>query len=143
MIKEEIKNIHRKFLDQYLIMFAIGAKSFDKAILSLSTVSLGFTFAFLKSINHIIFKRLLYFSWSLFILSILSVLLTFIFLQKHSIHRIQFLSSEITEDNNNITETHWTDKLLVILQYICVLSFIFGLILFTIFVAININNLVK
>jgi hypothetical protein len=68
-----------------------ASQSYDKAILNLSTVTLGFTFAFieyarnLKALHHL---WLLGTTWGLLILAILFILISFIADQIHSSNEI-------------------------------------------------------
>lgn len=136
---QELKEYYKKLHDQHLSMFFIVAQSFDKAILALSTISLGFTFAFLevKKVN-INCECLLGIAWLFFIVTILSTLMTFIFVQRHALHRIRYFSCKILEVENNAPLEHWTDCIIELLPYVSAISFVTGLAFFTIFVGFNV-----
>ncbi len=133
------KYYNRKMFDQYLAMFFIAASSFDKAVLGLSTASLGFTFAFLKLLHHtVIHKCLIILTWGCFIISIISILLALVCVERHALHGIKYFTYEVLERVNKYQREHWTDSLMVVLQSISAISFILGLTAFSIFVGINV-----
>lgn len=135
----ELKEYHKKLHEQHLSMFFIVAQSFDKAILALSTISLGFTFAFLEVKKVSIHcECLLEIAWFFFIVTILATLITFIFVQQHALHRINYFSCKILDVENGVSLAHWTDGFIGLLPYISTISFVAGLTFFTIFVGLNV-----
>lgn len=138
--KSDIKYYRRIKLTHYLSMFLIVAQSFDKAILGLSTASLGFTFAFLKFINkdHLIHTRLLELSWLFFILAVMFVIFALIFTEKYALHRVRFHSSKILASKVKVRLKRCRDKLMVAFQYLSAFCFVAAVSLFTLFVWFNI-----
>lgn len=134
------KYYNRKMFDQYLAMFFIAASSFDKAVLGLSTASLGFTFAFLKLLHHaVVHKCLVIFTWGCFIVSIISILLALICVERYALHGIKYFTYEVLGRANKYHRGHWTNSLMPVLQSISAILFILGLVTFSIFVGINVQ----
>jgi hypothetical protein len=77
-------------------------------------------------------------SWGFLILSIISILLSFLLVQIHAEHRIKFINN-CDKEKNNISENHWSNCAMGAAQLISGLFFVVGLIIFTIFVAINVK----
>ena len=68
-----------------------ASRAYDKAILSLSTATLGFTFAFVEYVNyqrHLVSVPLLRGTWVLLIASIFFILISFLADQAHSANEI-------------------------------------------------------
>lgn len=127
--------------NEHLSLYIIAAQSFDKAMLTFSIASLGFTFAFLEVYRiGINYKPILICSWCLFVIAILCILITFIFLQYHALHRVGHYSKKyLMKKNYNGKSDHWTDCFLGVLQWLSLTSFVGGLVMFTVFVALNIK----
>ncbi len=122
----------RQLKDQHVSMMFNASQSYDKAILTLSTALLGFAFAFVK-LGEIHCTRVLIFSWISLIISIISILLSFMIVQIHAENRLRTLNSP--SKNNN----HWSDFTMDLLQWTAGLFFLIGLIGFTVFVGMNID----
>jgi hypothetical protein len=122
-------------------MYLIVAQSFDKAILGLSTASLGFTFAFLKVIAHekIIYSWLLKMAWGGFILAIVFVILSLIITEQHALHRSKYFSNKMLCSKIKIKLTRCRDKLMSKFQYLSAICFTVALASFTFFVGFNFN----
>ncbi len=140
MSKEGFIPYYKKMAQDHLSIYFIAAQSFDRAILTLSIASLGFTFAFIE-VHKIVFKykAVLFISWGLFIGTVFLILITYVFLELHALHRFKHYSQKALEQKNVVTLSHWTDCWLKTFQCISMVSFVAGLILFAIFVALNIN----
>ncbi|HVE44494.1 MAG TPA: hypothetical protein VNC84_05100 [Gammaproteobacteria bacterium] len=138
--RSDIKYYRRIKLTHYLSMFLVVAQSFDKAILSLSIASLGFTFAFLKlEKNHLVYMKLLELSWLFFVLAIISVVIALIFTEKYALHRVRFHSSKMLASKVRVKLVRCRDQIMSFSQYLSALFFIVAVILFTIFVWLNIE----
>lgn len=131
---ELYKQLHNQHVDALLL----ASQSYDKAILSLSIASLGFTFAFLEWAKPINYTCLLAFIWIFLILSLVIILLSFLFDQVHTEHRIKFLYSKIIVGSKKVPEKHWTDNWLFVLPILSGVAYVFSITLFTIFVGVNI-----
>jgi hypothetical protein len=139
MSDQDLKGYYKNLQDQHLSIFFIAAQSFDKAILALSTISLGFIFAFLEIRKvGVEYKCVLAFSWLFLIITILSILVTFIFVQKHALHRVDYFSHKVLESKKDVVLEHWTDCYIEMFQYVSASSFVIGLVLFTVFVSLNV-----
>lgn len=125
----------------------LAVQSYNKAILSLSTATLGFTFAFVKWLglgNH---SSMLIWVWVSLILSDALILLSFLLDQIHTVHRIDYLYYCVEFMGNNAEEKkklkavnpkHWTDDVIFYLQTSSGIFLVMGIVLFTIFAGINI-----
>jgi hypothetical protein len=135
------KSDYRKIkLEHYLSLFAIVAQSFDKAILGLSTASLGFTFVFLKYISkeHTHYMWMLRLSWLGFILAVIFVVMALMLAEQYALHRVKYHSYKMLQSKIKIKLVHCRDRLMSIFQYISAACFICAVVFFTIFVWINI-----
>ncbi len=133
--KELYMQLHKQHVDALLL----ASQSYDKAILSLSIASLGFTFAFVEWIKSgINYVCLLHFIWFFLILTLATILSSFIFDQLHTSHRIEFLNSKIIEGSKTVTEAHWTDNCLYVVPILSGFFYVASIILFAVFVGLNI-----
>jgi hypothetical protein len=133
------KKLYMQLHGQHVDALLQASQSYDKAILSLSIASLGFTFAFVRWKNTSIYHTcLLSFIWFFLISAITMILLSFLCDQLHTSHRIEFLNSKIIDESKKIAEKHWTDDWLFILPILSGLLYVVSILLFTIFVNANI-----
>ncbi len=128
-------NGRRELFEQMLS----ASQFYDKAILTLSSASLGliYTLAHLGHAMNAIF--LLYISCAFFILSIITSLLSFLLVQKHAQKRIKyimnhFLPNQINSDN----EEHLSTRMIFGSQICSGIWFVLAIIILTTFVSINI-----
>lgn len=133
--KEFYKQLHGQHVDALLL----ASQSYDKAILSLSTASLGFTFAFAKWVKSGTSNScLLSFIGLFLILAIVTILVSFLFDQVHTSHRIEFLNSKIIAGSKKVCEEHWTDNWLFALPILSGVFYVFGITLFAVFANANV-----
>ena len=117
-----------------------GARTFDKALLTLASGSFGFTLAFLnvlvpEPVNSS--KYYLLISWILFALSIVSILLSFLTSQKSCREQIDISYDIIVKGLNDKKGNKWgkyTDILNLLAISFLILAFVF----WGIFIFINI-----
>ena|SRR3982751_1668751 len=119
--------------------FLAAGQSYNKAILSLSTATLGYTFVFVKVIlnSAVHHDCLLAFTWVCFIVSILFLLISFIVEQFHSEHRIKYYYWCLTGKSDSSADRekkHWADDKNMFLPILSGGFFLLGVILFSIFV---------
>jgi len=114
------------------------AQQFDKAILTLAAGALALSITFINQIapepkpNSVIF---LITAWSLFALSILSTLISFLSSQVACRQMREFLDKQITEkgDYSEPAAKIWTNRL----NYLSIGSFVIGVVFLVIFSSIN------
>lgn len=118
----------------------MASQSYDKGVLGLSTATLGYTFAFahyFQGNNH---SCLLAFTWFFLVLSIVFVLISFIFEQFNSQHTIKYYFWCLTGKSSkraDRVQKHWSDDEWMILPISSGGCFLISIVLFTIFVGIN------
>jgi hypothetical protein len=119
------------------------AKSFDKAILTLSAAAFGISLTFIRQIAPYLNRNtipLLITSWIFFALSILSTLIAFLTSQAASLRQIDILESyfsgnvEISNQSNAFIFWTW------LFNIASIITFIIGTISLSIFSIINIYN---
>lgn len=123
----------------HLATLLTASNSFDKGVLGLSTASLGFTFAFIKTIPHAHCICLLILTWVLLVLSIISISVAFIIYQIHSTERMKEMHKSIINNSALDDKPDWTDFWMTWLPPIAGLCLVFSISLFTIFVGQNID----
>lgn len=121
---------------------SMASQSYDKAILSLSTAALGYIFLFVKFIinNSYIHACFISFVCFFLILSILFVLISFVVEQLHSAHRIKYYYWCLTGKSSNSSDKkqkNWTDTWMILLSILSGGCYLISIILFSIFVGIN------
>lgn len=137
--KEHCKEGIKQHTDRLLT----ASQSYDKAILGLSTATLGYTFIFAKYIIGQSHRGgcLLSFTWFFLFLSILFVLISFVFEQRHAEHRIKYYYWCLTGKSENSADRkqkHWSDDEWTVLPILSGGLFFISIVLFTIFVGNNI-----
>lgn len=119
--------------------FMQAGSSFEKAILTLSTASLGFTLAFVKDLHEKSNMCLLSFVWFFLVTSIFLILLTFYLDQRDTEDQITKFSSAIINKSRKNMSTNLICCLMTILPWISCGLFFIAIILFSIFVYSNIS----
>ena len=115
-----------------------SSRTFDKAILTLASGSFGFTIAFLKDIVPIPFentKWLIHFSWSLFVLSILLILISFLTSQKACLKQIENTYEIITNKKKDM-QNNWGSAT-TFLNYASIIVLIIAYFIWSLFVYFN------
>jgi hypothetical protein len=148
MLRDSIRNkniqyYRRLMLTQNWAIYRLVAHSFDKAILALSTASLGFTLGLLQYISSksapLIHMNYLLYSLGGFISAIIATLLALLCTESYAHHQIEYFSSKLLNKSTNIDSHRCTDCLMVILQALAAICFIGALIWFTVFVCENVE----
>lgn len=144
--EEEWKNEFKRIITSLNDIGRMEAEKFDKGILTLSSVFLGFTMTFVDRIiplNKAWYKLLLYLSWGSFFISIFSILLGLLLSLKSlgitaqgaKKYLIERNANYIDYTNNNFGK--WASKS----NIISLLLFFVGTTIFIIFVILNISRL--
>ena len=131
--------LFKKSLEKHMSALLLASQSYDKAILSLSTAALGFSFAFIKITPPTGHCCILLFTWFFLILSIVFVMASFLMDQLHTAHQIEYHYWRILEEGIKVERPHWTDAWMFPLPILSGVFFLLGITLFTIFVEINIS----
>ena len=118
-------------------LLAAGS-AYDRAILGLSTASLGFTFALIRGLKTISCVCLLYFIWFFLILSIIFTLIAFFIYQHNAILGMEKAESKLLLKPRRLTENKWVKISMENLPLLAGIFFILAIALFSIFVGINI-----
>ena len=123
---------YRELLQELAIK---SQEQYDKTLITLSTGALGLSFAFIKDIVDIksaAYADFLLGSWICFIISILSILLSFL-TSKHALEQ-----AIMAEDNGKIFDNK-LDKVTTTLNWLSASFFVVGLIFLVIFVKLNLG----
>jgi hypothetical protein len=112
-----------------------GARSFDKAILTLTAGSFGLSLAFIKELNYQNFKYFLIGSFVFFILSMLSTLVSF--LTSQEAHRVQISNLRKYYETGIKTEKNTSASQTGILNKVSIVAFITAITFLTLFVSLN------
>lgn len=125
----------KEAIKQHTYSLLSASQSYDKGILGLSTAALGYTFIYARYFGGY-HSCLLSFTWFFLVLSILFVLVSFIFEQLHSEHRIKYYYYCLTGlgEPTDRKPKHWSDDEWMILPSLSGGCFLLGIILFVIFV---------
>lgn len=142
--KENGKTLeYEVYLDERkLLVDAIreGARSFDKAILTLSAGAFGLSLAFVKQIAPTVQPRtiiLLITSWVLFAISILVTLISFLTSQSACRRQIEILESKLSKkDDHTNTPAKWTD----VLNITSIIMFVIGVVFLSTFAISNLRE---
>lgn len=136
---DTLKSNYKLYIEERKILVESlqkGSQSFDKAILTLASGSFGLTIIFLRDIVPIPYentKWLLHYSWSLFALTILLILISFLTSQKACLRQIDNAYEVLVNHSTNI-KNYWaiitmilnyTSIVLLIISYICWGLFVF------------------
>lgn len=126
-------DLYKHFQAQYGNMMSVASGAYNKAILSLSTTIIGFTFAVLRFTNHLIHDLwLLKISWIFLIVAIFLILISFITTQNHAQHRIKYINSVIDE-KNDVKYEHWSDVVMYWSAVLAGITFLVGVVCFGLF----------
>ncbi|MBI3532207.1 MAG: hypothetical protein HY068_07020 [Burkholderiales bacterium] len=121
-----------------------GIEHFDKAILTLSSAGLGVSVALLKDViplDHATFLPILYASWGMFIVSIVSTLASFLVSGKALDHQKQLAERAYRQgDEAAFSEPNRLDRWTRKLNYTSAISFVVALLLTPAFVIINLEK---
>jgi hypothetical protein len=128
--------------ERYLLIDAEreAARSFDKTMTTLSAGALALSFGFVREMGDaVVCKWLLYLAWAAFVLSLLSVLCSFL-LSQHAM-RCQRDINEQRQSEMNCPQilTPWA-TVIIVLNWVSLSILILGVVLFAVFAA---NNLFR
>lgn len=145
-LKDEWKEAFKELEESLEITTRSEAEKFDKGILTLSSIFLGFTLTFVDKIiplNKAWYRWLLFISWVSFFFSIVFILIGLIVNQRAIKQIISDASKYLLERNLNYSNfadnklNRWADRL----NYISLILFVGGAGTFILFVIINVTRL--
>ena len=113
-----------------------AADQFDKTLIILSTGSLYLSFYFVKDLQEIYYQCLLAVGWFSFIVSIISILLSFLY-SEYAFRKQREILDEKYENKKVTSENKWI-KLIYYSQQTSFITLILGIIFLTIFYFKNI-----
>jgi hypothetical protein len=119
----------------------INQQNFDKTILTISTLALGFSLTLIKDTNAVVNYEpgILIVSWSCFVVSMLSILISYLTASKAFENHIK-LRDEYYETDKYPTESkNRANKFTLILNYTALSSLLLGIVFLLIFVLKNIK----
>lgn len=141
---DERKKIYSETRKDLLNRQLSNTENFDKAIISLSTAGLGLSLAFIKDVVKIPEARylvLLYFSWSLFGVAIVSTILSFVSSQSGINKQLYFAEKYYLEEKEEfINKRNWQAQITNYLNIFSGIVFVGAIILTVIFVISNIGG---
>ena len=143
--KEKWEEAYKKMTESLEATARSEAEKFDKGLLSLSSIFLGFTLTFVDKIvplNTSWYMWILITSWISFFISILSIL-TGLLLNQESIKQTIYNSKKYLIDHNANYSNFSTNKLnriASVLNYVSLIFFVLGVVSFMGFVYMNISR---
>jgi hypothetical protein len=141
-IESERIRLYEKYRDHMIELQKLNSQNFDKAILSLSTTTLGLSLAFIKDIVNLenaACISILKLSWIALVLAIIITLLSFLFSQSAITKQLEYADEYYLQNKDaSLEKTNCFDILNRWSAYFSALFFILGIILTVIFVQSNI-----
>jgi len=136
---EENQRVYERMRDELLISQRSNSDNFDKAILSLSSAGLALTLTFISNLIDLSTAQilfLLYSTWVLFILAIISTLISFLASQKGISKQLDiaekiYLNNEPVDEKKIKRIASWVNYLNIFSVVVFILALIF-LIIFSI-----------
>ena len=114
-----------------------AARSFDKTMTTLSAGALALSFGFVREMGGAVTCNcLLYLAWAAFVISLLSVLLSFLLSQHAMRCQRDIIEQPETEKQSAVRLTRWA-TVIIVLNWISLFSLILGVVLFAFFAASN------
>lgn len=139
--KERVR-VYEKIRDELTKIQTSNAENFDRSILTLSSAGLGISLVFLDkliNISNAQFKPLLYLSWILFVLTIVTTLISYIMGQKGIKVHLNFAEKYyLDEDESYLLKKNKFQKFVDVYAYFTISFFISAIIFLMIFIFINI-----
>jgi len=143
-VVEERKKVHAELRNELFRRQLSNSDNFDKAILTYSSAGLALSLGFLKDLipfSHAKCSWLLFWSWGLFVLAVVVVIVSFIFSQlgidkQLTINEKYYLqmNDDALAERNRFAK--WTDRL----AYAAAASFVIAITFSTIFVSVNLKG---
>lgn len=138
---EERKKLYSETRQDLLTRQLSNSQSYDRAILTLSTAGLGFSFTFIKDIvplNQADSLNLLIISWVLFACTIFCTLISFFTSQFAIKKQLIFAEKYYLEKREEyLYKRNWLSILTELLSYFSMVVFLFALIFTIVFVSTN------
>ena len=140
---EERRKLHDALRDELFRRQLSNSQILDRSILSLSSAGLGLSSIFVRNLVPLAeatCRCLLYFSWVLFGLAIISTLVSF-FVSQSGIKKQLELNRQYYLENREevINQRNLWNEATSCLSYISVIAYIFGAFFMVLFIALNIN----
>ncbi len=129
--------------DELLRRELSNSQILDKSILSLSSAGLGFSLLLIKNVVPLkvaICMCLLHLSWILFIIAIVSTLLSFLTSQRAINKEIERVDESIcAREEKNLNQKNLPDQITTVLSYVSTACYIAAVVLTFLFIALNIR----
>ena len=140
---EERRKLHDALRDELFRRQLSNSQILDRSILSLSSAGLGLSSIFVRSLVPLAeaaCRCLLYFSWILFGLAIISTLVSF-FVSQSGIKKQLELNQQyyLEKKEEVINQRNLWDEATFCLSYISVIAYTFAAFFMVLFIALNIN----
>ena len=139
---QERVRVYENIRDELSKIQTSNAENFDRSILTLSSAGLGISLVFLDkliNISNAQFKLLLYLSWILFVLTIITTLVSYIMGQKGIKVQLNFAEKYyLDEDESYLLKKNKYQKFVDVYAYFTISFFISAIIFLMIFIFINI-----
>ena len=140
---DERRKLHDALRDELFRRQLSNSQILDRSILSLSSAGLGLSSIFVRSLVPLAeanCRCLLYFSWILFGLAIISTLVSFFVSQKGIKKQLELNQQYYLENKEEvINQRNLWDEATSCLSYISVIAYIFAAFFMVLFIALNIN----
>jgi len=117
-----------------------AADQFDKTLITLSTGSLYLSFYFVKDIEEIQGYCLLAIGWFFFVISIISILVSFLLSEKAFRKQLEILDKKFSSKDKSYVEENKYNNWIGCTQKISFFSLILGIIMLTIFYFFNLQT---
>ena len=143
MMDEERRKLHDELRDELFRRQLSNSQILDRSILSLSSAGLGFSSVFVRNLvplGEATCRCLLYFSWALFGLAIISTLVSFFFSQRGIKKQLELNRQYYLENKDEvITQKNLWAKATSCLSYVSAIAYILAALFMVLFIALNIN----
>ena len=143
-IDKEDTKLHNEFRVEIFRCKLSNSQILDKSILSLSSAGLGFSFLLIKSVVPMetapIRLNLLHWSWVLFIIAIISTLISFPVSQKALDNQLEIdYDYRVRKIEDAINKKNWRDKITGWLSWLSIGAYIASVILIALFIKCNLT----
>lgn len=139
---EERRELYYKSREEFLRRQASNDQTRDSAILTLSSAGLVVSLLFVKNVvqlNAVSCSCLLILSWIMFIVAIVSTLVSF-FTSQHAIRSaISRINESLRSGQELDNQTSTLDKITIVLSYVSATFYIVAIMFTCVFIALNTN----